>query len=203
MAEEIKNLIEKIQQEGIKVAAEKAKAIEEQAKKQADLIIENARIQAERLLSEAKDNLAKMEQRQKTLLAQAGRDLLLALKKEINAMLQRLIIQEIQESMTPEAMADILGQLIKVHAKLGKDEIIVTLKKADRDKLEKDFLARLKEEVKKGIVLRPSEEVRGGFIISFDNAKSYFDFSAQALSEYIGTYLKPKLAELLKNAVLR
>lgn len=203
MAEEIKSLIEKIQQDGIKVAEEKAKAIEDQAKKQADLIVENARGQAERLFSEAKDELAKMEQRQKTLLAQAGRDLLLALKKEINAMLERLIIQEIQESMTPEVMADILGQLIKEHAKLGKEEIIVTLKKADRDKLEKHFLTGLKEEAKKGIVLRPSEEIRGGFIISFDNAKSYFDFSDKALSEYIGTYLKPKLAELLKNAVLR
>ena len=201
MAEEIQSLIEKIQQDGIKVAEEKAKVIEDQAKKQADLIQENARIQAERLLSEAKDNLAKMEQSQKALLTQAGRDLMLTLKKEINAMLERLILQEIQGSITPEVMADILGQIIKEQAKLGKEDIIVTLKKADLDKLEKNFLARLKEEAKKGIILKPSEDVRTGFLISFDNAKSHFDFSDQALSEYIGTYLKPKLAELLKNAL--
>jgi len=201
MAEEIQSLIEKIQQDGIKVAEEKAKEIEDQAKKQADLILESARIQAGKLFSEAKDNLAKMEQSQKALLTQAGRDLMLTLKKEINAMLERLILQEIQGSITPEVMADILGQIIKEQAKLGKEDIIVTLKKADLDKLEKNFLARLKEETKKGIVLKPSEDVRTGFLISFDNAKSYFDFSDQALSEYIGTYLKPKLAELLKNAL--
>src|SRR4030043_594003 len=201
MAEEIQSLIEKIQQDGINVAEEKAKEIEDRAKKQADLILENARIQAERLLSEAKDNLAKMEQSQKALLAQAGRDLMLTLKKEINAMLERLILQEIQGSITPEVMADILGRIIKEQATLGKEDIIVTLKKADLDKLEKNFLARLKEEAKKGIVLKPSEEVRAGFLISFDNAKSHYDFSDQALSEYIGTYLKPKLAELLKNAL--
>jgi V/A-type H+-transporting ATPase subunit E len=201
MAEEIKSLIEKIQQDGFKVAEEKAKEIEDLAKKQADLILQNARVEAEKLLSEAKDNLAKMEQSQKALLSQAGRDLVLTLKKEINAMLERLIIQEIQESITPEVMADILGQIIKGQATLGKEDIIVTLKKTDLNKLEKNFLARLKEEVKKGIVLKPSEDVRTGFLISFDNAKSYFDFSDQALSEYIGTYLKPKLAELLKNAL--
>jgi V/A-type H+-transporting ATPase subunit E len=201
MAEEIQSLIEKIQQDGINVAEEKAKEIEDQAKKQADLIQENARVQAERLLSEAKDNLTKMEQSQKALLAQAGRDLMLTLKKEINAMLERLILQEIQESITPEVMADILGRIIKEQATLGKEDIIVTLKKEDLNKFEKGFLARLKEEVKKGIILKPSEEVRSGFLISFDNAKSYFDFSDQALSEYIGTYLKPKLAELLKNAL--
>jgi V/A-type H+-transporting ATPase subunit E len=201
MAEEIKSLIEKIQQDGFKVAEEKAKEIEDQAKKEADLILKNARVEAERLLSEAKDNLAKMEQSQKALLAQAGRDLVLTLKKEINAMLERLILQEIQGSITPEVMADILGQITKEQAKLGKEDIIVTLKKEDLDKLEKNFLARLKEEAKKGIVLKPSEDVRAGFLISFDNAKSYFDFSDQALSEYIGTYLKPKLAELLKNAL--
>ena len=203
MAEEIKSLIEKIQQDGIKVAEEKAKAIEEQAKKQAGQILQNARIQAERLFSETKDDLAKMEEKQKTLLAQAGRDLLLALKKEINAILERLIIQEIQATLTPEVMASILGQTIKEHGKDGKEDIIITLKKVDLDKLEKYFLSKLKEEVKKGILLRPSEEIRGGFIISFDNAKSYFDFSDKALSEYIGTYLKPKLAELFKNAGLR
>jgi vacuolar-type H+-ATPase subunit E/Vma4 len=201
MAEEIKSLIEKIQQDGFKAAEEKAKEIEDQAKNQADLIQENARVEAERLLSEAKDNLAKMEQSQKALLAQAGRDFMLGLKKEINAMLEQLILQEIHGSITPEVMADILGQIIKEQAKLGKEDIIVTLKKEDLNKLEKNFLARLKEEAKKGIVLRPSEEVRSGFLISFDNAKSYFDFSEQALSEYIGAYLKPKLAELLKNAL--
>jgi len=201
MAEEIKSLIEKIQQDGIKVAEEKAKETEDQAKKEADLILKNAREEAEKLFSEAKDNLAKMEQSQKVLLAQAGRDLMLTFKTELNAMLERLILQEIQGSITPEVMADILGQMIKEQAKIGKEDIIVTLKEADLNKLEKNFLARLKEEAKKGIVLKPSEEVRAGFLISFDNAKSYFDFSDQALSEYIGTYLKPKLAELLKNAL--
>ena len=201
MAEEIKSLIEKIQQDGIKAAEEKAREIEDQAKKDADLILKNARVETERLLSGAKDNLAKMEQSQKALLAQAGRDFMLGLKKEINAMLERLILQEIQGSITPGAMADILGHIIKEQAKPGKEDIIVTLKKEDLDKLEKNFLARLKEEAKKGIVLKPSEEVRTGFLISFDNAKSYFDFSDQALSEYIGTYLKPKLAELLLTAL--
>ena len=201
MAEEIKSLIEKIQQDGIKVAEEKAKEIEDRAKKEADLILKNSRVESESLISEAKDNLAKMEQSQKALLAQAGRDLLLTLKKEINAMLERLILQELQGSITPEAMADILGQIIKEQSNLGKEDIIVTLKKEDLNKLEKNFLARLKEEAKKGIVLKPSEEVRAGFLISFDNAKSHYDFSDQALSEYIGTYLKPKLAELLKNAL--
>jgi V/A-type H+-transporting ATPase subunit E len=200
MAEEIKNLIEKIQQDGIKAAEEKAKAIEDQAKKEGDLILQNARVEAEKLLSEAKNNLAKMEQSQKALLSQAGRDLILALKKEINSMLERLIIQEIQEAITPEVMADILGQIIKEYAIHGKEDIIVTLKKEDQDKLEKDFLAKLKEKVKEGIILRPSEEIRAGFLISFDHDKSYFDFSDNALTEYIGTYLKPKLSELLKNA---
>ena len=201
MAEEIKSLIEKIQQDGIKAAEEKTKEIEDRAKKESDMILKDARAESERLISEAKDNLAKMEQSQKALLAQAGRDLMLTLKKEINAMLEQLIIQEIQGSITPETMADILGQIIKEQAKLGKEDIIVTLKKEDLDRLEKNFLSKLKEEVKKGIVLKPSEEVRAGFLISFDNAKSYFDFSDQALSEYIGTYLKPKLAELLQNSL--
>ena len=49
-------------------------------------------------------------------------------------------------------------------------------------------------------MLKPAEDILGGFTISFDSGKSQFDFTDQALAEYIGQYLKPKLEEILQAA---
>ena len=199
MAQDIKNLIEKIQQDGIRVAEEKAKEIESQARREVTQILEKAKTEAARTISEAKEEIGRAKEEQKTFLAQAGRDLLLALRKEIGAMLERIILQEVKDALTPEAMYKIIAEIIKGSSL--EEEIVISLNKADLANLEKEFLRKLKEEAKKGVVLKPSEEISGGFIISFDRGKSHFDFSDKALAEYIGTSLKPKLAELLKSAV--
>ena len=84
MAEELKNLIEKIHQEGVKAAEDKASDIENEAKRQAKAIVERAEKEAKDVIAEAKGKIAEMEGSGKVSLKQAGRDLLLSLRKEIN-----------------------------------------------------------------------------------------------------------------------
>ena len=198
MAEDIKTLIEKINKEGVQAAEAKAAEIESHARRRAEEILEKAKIEAERLTLAAQDRISKMEEKEKVLLAQAGRDLLLTLRQEINAMLDKLIVKEAHSSLTPEGMFKILSNIIQNACKQEKAEIIITLNKDDLHALERSFLAKLKEETKKEIILKPSEVVHGGFIISFDAGKSQFDFSDKALAEYMGAFLKPKLKEIFQ-----
>ena len=200
MSEDIKNLIDKIQQDGIRVAEEKAREIGAQAQKQAEEILRKARLEAERIISQAKDNVARMEEKQKTLLTQAARDMLLVLRKEINEMLERLIHAQIRGALTAEVLVQIIGSLIKEAGSQKRSDIVVLLKKADLEALEKGLFSKLSEEARKGITLRSSEDIQAGFIISYDAGKSQFDFSDKALAEYIGRYLKPKLGEILQEA---
>ena len=199
MAEEIKALIEKINQEGIAAAEQKAQEIESQAKQKAGEILERAKHDADGILHDAKEQISKMQEKQKTLLAQAGRDLLLILRQEINAMLEKLIVRELRDALTPEHLFKILSNVIKSSCAQEETGIIVSLNKEDLKNLEGSFLAKLKTEAKKEIILRPSESIQGGFIISFDAGQSQFDFSDKALAEYIGTFLKPKLKEILEG----
>ena len=85
-------------------------------------------------------------------------------------------------------------------ANYGKkpSDIVVSLKKEDLESLEKGSMGELREAVKKGITLRPSDDISAGFIISYDAGKSQFDFTDKSLAEYIITYLKPKLKDVLK-----
>jgi V/A-type H+-transporting ATPase subunit E len=201
MAEEIRDLIEKINQEGIKAAEEKAQNIEAAAKQRADDILAQARLEAEEMIAAAKDRIRREDEKGKTLLAQAGRDLLLSLRKEINAMLGRIVVSDIQQALTPEALFKLLSEVVKNYSAGESSDITVLLNKDDLEILEKKFLHKLREEMKKKIILRPAEEISGGFIISFDSGKSSYDFTDKALAEYIGTYLKPKLNQILQEAI--
>jgi len=196
MTQEIKDLIAKINEEGVKAAEVKAKEIEDLARERADEIVKKAKADAEKLIIQAKDEIVRMQDSSLVLLKQAGRDLILSLKTEINAVLERLIVSGVRQALNTEELTGILTALIKNHS--GKGNIVITLSAEDAHTLEKVFLDGLREEVKKGIALRPSEDIQAGFIVSYDNGKSSFDFSDKGLAEYIGSCLKPTLKEILQ-----
>jgi V/A-type H+/Na+-transporting ATPase subunit E len=200
MAEEIKNLIEKIHNEGIQAAEAKAAEIEERAKQEAEAIVTRAKQEAEAMTSAAKERILRMEEKNKTLLTQAGRDLLLSLRKEIGVILGRLVSVDVRAALNPDALQKIILEMVKNYSGEHKQEIVISLKKEDAEHLQKHFLGRIKEETKKNIVVKPSEDILGGFTISFDAGKSQFDFTDKALAEYISLYLKPNLSGILKDA---
>lgn len=197
MTEEIKDLIEKIQQEGVFAAENKAKAIEDEAKSKAREIIEKAKNDARKLIEDAQNKISRMEENTKSQLKQAGRDLLLNLKDEINIILNKLIIRNTRESLKPGEVVKIITMLIKDYA--SQKNITISLNNDDYKMMEQGFLDELGEEIKKGVTLKPSEDIAAGFIISYDQGKSFFDFSDKALAEYISLYLKPKLSEILSS----
>lgn len=201
MSEDVQGLIEKIQQEGLKVAEDKAKGIEAEAMRRAQEIIEKAKKDAADLVQSAKNEAEKSEQATKSAIVQAGRDLLLELRKEINAMLERVITQDLRAALKTDDLTRIIGVLIKDYSHPQEGKILLSMSQHDAEKIEKAFFSRLGHELKRQIILRPSEDVQSGFAISFDEGKSHFDFTDKALAEYIGSYLKPKLKDILDQAV--
>ncbi|MGB2705388.1 MAG: hypothetical protein WBC74_00800 [Candidatus Omnitrophota bacterium] len=199
MAEELKDLIEKIKVEGVKAAEDKAKSIEKEARRSAKDCLSKSEKEAENVISEARERVARMEKSGKDSLKQAGRDLILSLRKEINALLDKIIVSRVHEALGPAEMIKIITLIAKQSKGKEKKDITVLLNKKDLDKIEKSLLKELKDELKKGITLKSSEDIRGGFTISYDKGKSYYDFTEKALAEYIGSCLKPKLAEMLKK----
>jgi V/A-type H+-transporting ATPase subunit E len=201
MAEEIRDLIEKINQDGIRAAEERAQDIENVAKQRADDILSAAKLEAEEMIAAAKERIRREDEKEQILLAQAGRDLLLSLRKEINVMLGNIVLSDTRQALTPEALFRLLTEVVRNESAGESSDITVFLNKEDLEVLENTYLHQLREETKKKIILRPAEEISGGFTISFDSGKSCYDFTDKALAEYIGTYLKPKLNQILQAAI--
>lgn len=199
MAEELKALIEKIQQEGVDAAREKAVKIEEEARRNAEAITAKAKKDADSMLSKAKEEIARTEEGSKASLKQAGRDLILNLRKEIASALDKIILSKVREGLTHDDMAKMLAALIKGAGAKVQDGTIVSLNKEDLEKVEKALFSELGASLKKGVTLSSSEEIHAGFRISYDAGKSYYDFTDQALAEYLAGYVKPQLVQALKG----
>lgn len=197
MAQELKDLIQKIQEEGVEAAEKKARTIEEETSRRAAQIIKDAEKKADTILSEARQEIARLEKGGSESIRQAGRNVVIALKKEIVATLDKVVLSDVRKALTGEELVKIITLLAKGR-KDSAEDVVISLGKQDRQNLEKTLLSRLKEEVKKGLTLKTAEDISGGFIISFDEGKSHYDFTDKALAKYVAGFLKPKLAELLK-----
>jgi len=197
MAQEIKDLIAKIQQEGIQAAEVQAAQIKAEAERGSLKIISEAKIQAQRIVEQANSQARKLDDSTQAALKQAGRDLLISLRQEIIAMLDRLIKLDLRQALTAEDLSGIIAALIKNAPLSLGSQIIVSLNKQDKDKLEQGFLKQLVQATKKEIILKAADGIDSGFVISFDAGKSIFDFSGQALSDYISGCLRPELNKIL------
>lgn len=199
MAQEIKDLIAKIQQEGIQAAEEKARQIKAEADHSSLKIISEAKIEAARIIQQANTDAQRLNDSTHASLKQAGRDLLISLRREINSMLDNLIKADTRQALTVNELLKIIEALIKNAPLSLGSEIIISLNPLDKEKLEKEFFRQLAEKTKKQITLKSANGMDSGFIISFDAGKSIFDFSDIALTEYIGSFLKPELGKILKS----
>jgi V/A-type H+-transporting ATPase subunit E len=197
MAEHIKDLIQKIQEEGIRAAETKAGQIQHQAQEKADALMAAAEAQAKRMIEDAEAKIKKLEASSRASLEQAARDMILVLRRAIIDMLQGLIHAQIRAALTSEELGKIIAALIKEYGAPEKAGVVVTLSPQDKEKLEGLFFQKLKDHLKQGMTVRASHEMQAGFVISFDAGKSQFDFSDQALVEFICANLKPGIAALL------
>lgn len=200
MSENLKGLLEKINQEGIRSAEEKSMLIEDKARKDAEKILGDARKLADEIVQKAKAEAEKIRISANLSVKQASRDLLLGLKEDIRKTLNKIVAGEITKALSSEEIAGILADLIDKYAdKNGKaDDIKILVNKVDLEKIKDAFMSKLKDKVKSGVEFKPSANINAGFSISFDKGKSYFDFSDEGLLETLCAYLNPELAKIIK-----
>ena len=201
MVQNVQDLINKIKHEGLEAGHEQAKKIEADAKAKADAIISQAHQEAEKIINEATARQQQLEGSTRASLQQAARDTILTLKQHINGILSNIIKQEIRQSLDKDQMSSLVMEVARQYFSQHKDArtVQVGLNEESRKILEKGIVTRLQQEVKAGVTIRSVDDLTGGFTISFDEGKSSFDFSEDALVEYLKKYVNEYVAELLNS----
>ncbi|MCA9407458.1 MAG: hypothetical protein H6755_02100 [Candidatus Omnitrophica bacterium] len=203
MSQQVQELINKIKTEGIQEAEQKAQEIEKEANNKAQQIIKDAHRQAEKLIVDAKEEIKKMQEATLMALKQSSRDALLSLRKSIEAVMQKIVQTEVNDALTAEQLAQILETVIikSLEDQKNVNDVRVFLNKKDLDKLDKDFTSKLQKKIKTTFKLQASDDIGKGFLISFDQGKSNFDFTDESLAEFLGLYLNEQISQLVKESV--
>jgi len=196
---QVQELIDKIKKDGIKAATEEANKVKAEADTEARRIIETAKKEADDLLERAKQDAARSEKAGIAALEQASRNLILAFKDEIQALLNKIINEKVNANYNEDVLKTALPELIKAWADKGDTSIAVVLPESELSKLQGYFNDRLRDELSKGVELKSNRKLASGFHISNKEGSVYYDFSSEAVAKQLSAYLNPKLAELLKK----
>ncbi|MDP8236061.1 MAG: hypothetical protein P9M08_06735 [Candidatus Erginobacter occultus] len=201
MAEQLQELLERINREGVEKAEKKSAEIVAAAEKKAKEIVETAEKRAADREAAAETDACRLKENAEKAIAQSARNVLLSLEEEIGKLFDRILTAEIGEGLTPEALtAAILKLVEKAAARIGGEESVeVTLGPDDAKKIADQLLVRFKQAAEGKLTINPVPSVEAGFMISFDGGKSSYDFTDNGLRELLSTYLSPHLKEIISR----
>jgi V/A-type H+-transporting ATPase subunit E len=197
---QVQELIDKIKKDGLETASKEASRIKSEAEAEARHIIEAARKEASEIIIQGKQNAERSEKAGIAALEQASRNLILAFKDEVAALLDKIVSANVSSGYSEDVLKAALPELLKAWAQKGTSDLAVILPEGDLSKLQSFFSGKLTEELKKGVELRSSRKLTTGFHISNKDGSVYYDFSAEAVAQLLSSYLNPKLTEILKNS---
>lgn len=200
MSQQIQELINKIKADGVHEAQQKAKHIEEEAHLKANEIISEAKANAQKILADANAEKIKVQKAAEVSIAQAGRNTILSLRKEIESMLKSIVLAHVRDSLSPQQTVSILEGIIKQYVQNNSTTIQVTLGTSDVQAIKDGLLSKLQNELKKPVVFKTSSQISKGFAVSFDGGKSSFDFSDASLAEFLSVYVNDDIARILKTS---
>ena len=198
---QLQELIDKIKKDGIESASAEAARLKREAEAEAARIISAAQKEAADIVSRGKADVERSEKAGVAALEQASRNLILAFKGEIEALLDKLIVQETASAFNEDTFKAALPEILKTWAsKGGSDGLDLLLPTEDLKKLQSWFNEKLVAEVKKGVELKSDRNLGAGFRIANRDGSAYYDFSAESVAQLLSAYLNPRLAEILKTS---
>ena len=198
---QLQELIEQIKIDGVETAEAQAAAILETAKAEAKKIIADANTQADRILSDAKNKNERTVKSGEDAIRQAGRNLLISFRESVAKELNAIIGENVSSVYSSDALSQLIVKAVECWlSKPEATDISVILSSDDLAKLEDTLLAELKTKILTGVTLKANDNVDGGFRIAVNGDGAYYDYSKEAVTDMLSSYLSPKITALLKEA---
>lgn len=195
MDAKLDNLIEKLKEEGVEGARKAADEILSEARQQSEERMQEARQRAEQREKEAEARAEQFLSSAERAVKQAGRDAELLLRERIDALFTRVFRRQVADAMTPDLLKEVIGRIVDNWAK--GEAIEVEISGAQAEQLEATLLGGVAEEAEEGITLKPSAALSGGFHIKKKGEDVYYDFSDEAVSELLRSFLNDRINAIL------
>lgn len=193
MEQQIQDLVASIKKEGIEEAKKQSAEILASAKAEAEEIIKKAKAEGDKIIQDAK-NSAKLEaESAKAQIVQAGRDVTLSLKQSVEALFNKILVENCKKAMD----ASLLAQLITQAVNADLNGVTAEIPEGLKDDVVKALSSEVAKLVKQKDFLKESKGVLSGIKLSSNDGSGYIDMSASECALLVKPYLSERLRELI------
>ena len=192
MAEELQQLLEKIQHEGVDKANAEAKAILDKANAEAKAIVEKAKEEAAAAAAKAEADAQAFAERANKTIGQAARDTVMEVKNGVNKFFEGLLAQNVKAALADNAVT-LAAEAIKALA-AGSDAQV-----AANEQLAGALRAQFAAKAANGVMVVTDESVGSGFSVRLDGGRVEHDFSEKAITAALAKRLRPDLAKIVEG----
>ena len=193
MEQQIQDLVASIKKEGIEEAKKQSAEILASAKAEAEEIIKKAKAAGDKIIQDAK-NSAKLEaESAKAQIVQAGRDVTLSLKQSVEALFNKILVEDCKKAMD----ASLLAQLITQAVNADLNGVTAEIPEGLKDDVVKALSSEVAKLVKQKDFLKESKGVLSGIKLSSNDGSGYIDMSASECALLVKPYLSERLRELI------
>lgn len=195
MTQDLQQLLDKIQRDGVDKAKSEADKILEKANAQAQALLANAKDEAERTIANARHEAEAFERRAEETVRQSARDTILTVEKSVTALLTRLLVNDVNAALnSTELTLRLTMEAVRAYlADHAAVEVAAAAKLADA------LRAKLAAEAVRGVTVVFDETAGTGFCVRLANGRIEHTFTGAAIAEALARQLRPRLAALMKQ----
>ncbi len=196
MAEDLQNLIERIQKEAVNKADEKSAAIIAKANEEASRILESAKAEAAAVLEKADKDSAAYAERSERAIQQAARDVLISVGRRIEKMISEILSREVEKNLSENTIKDMLLLLAKNYS----TDTELVFSEADKAKLSSFAVGEFSKALGKGVKVESDSGIKFGFRVKVNNGKVSHEFTSDEIAASLASVVRPELAKIVSEA---
>lgn len=194
MTEDLQQLLEKIQRDGVDKARAEASSILENATNEAASLIASAKAEADKIKTDANVEAEAYATRAGETISQSARDVLLYVEKSVTALMEELLQKDVNTALNSEEItAALVQEAVKTYMS-GKESIEI----AAAEKMVEALRAKLAVAASEGVNIVIDKTTGSGFRVKLADGRIEHDFTGKAVADAIAKQLRPELAALLK-----
>ena len=194
MENKIKELTEKIFNEGVEKGKNEATRLIEEAQKKAEAIVNEARENAAAIVAQAQKDAEEINANTRSELKLFGAQAVGALKSETaNIVTDTIVKNAVKEALAGDALKNIL---VKIAERWSADEPLV-ISTSEADELKAYFAAKAKELLDKGLKIEQVNGLKTSFSIAPADGSYKVNFGESEFEAFLKSFLRPQIVELL------
>lgn len=202
MAEQLQELLDRIQKDGVEKAEGRASEIEKEAKAKAEGILADATAKAATIIADAEKGAKAFEAQGQNALKQAARDVILSVRAAIERTLDKLTQADVAAALSGEAFAEAVRSMLEAYfaAESGKTHVSLLLNDSQKKMVSDHLMATLSETLRSGVTITGDRGVIAGLRVSLADQGVEHDFTDKAIADALSTLLRPHLASIVEEA---